>query len=77
MTSTASSLPLVGINEQFPEFHGRLRFDKETKKASVIDVIKIMTGQPGKGCSMTMKRLQETHPELGARFEKIRINSKV
>lgn len=68
---------MVGMDEQFPEFHGRVRFDRETKKGSVLDVIRVMTGQESRHCNMILSRLNENHPELCGRFEKIRVNNSV
>jgi hypothetical protein len=68
---------MVGMDEEFPEFHGRVRFDSETRKGSVLDVIHVMTGQERKNCSVILQRLSESHPELIHRFENIQINSKV
>jgi hypothetical protein len=69
--------PLIGMDEQFPEFHNRVRFDQQTKKASVLDVITVMTGQKSKHCSMVLARLSNTYPELYESFETIRIDGKV
>lgn len=68
---------LVGLDEQFPEFHGRVRFDQDTRKGSVLDVIHVMTGQLRRHCCRTLSDLEQNHPELCARFEKLRINGSV
>ncbi len=75
--NTAMSNEMVGIDEQFPEFHNRVRFDADTKKGSVLDVIHVMTGSKSGHASQALARLEETHPELCQRFEKTRLNGKV
>lgn len=76
-TTSASTNEMIGMDEEFPEFHNRVRFDCETKKGSVIDVIHVMTGQARNCCNVILLRLNDTHPELVQRFEKIRIEKKV
>lgn len=73
---TTTNQEMVGMDEQFPEFHGRVRFDRETKKGSVLDVIHVMTGQARHHCSRTLNNVRESHPELTQRFELIRINGR-
>lgn len=77
MVSLQTKREMVGIDEQFPEFHGRVRFDQETRKGSVIDVIHVMTGQRRNHCCRTLNDLKDSHPELCSRFEHIRINGAV
>jgi Ni,Fe-hydrogenase III small subunit len=68
---------MVSMEDAYPEFYNRVRFDRETRKASVLDVIGVMTSQNHRACNVTFLRLGTSHPELHARFEKIQINGKV
>lgn len=73
----AMAQEIIGIDEQFPEFHNRVRFDADTRKGSVLDVIQVMTGQERKNLNRVLTSIGETHPELVQRFEKIRIGGMV
>jgi hypothetical protein len=68
---------LVGMDQQFPEFHNRVRFDAATRKGSVLDVIHVMTGQAKRHCCTLLNSLSKAHPELTSRFQKIKIENKV
>ena len=77
MPTSVNPAEMVGLDTQFPEFHNRIRFDTDTRKGSVLDVIHVMTGMKSNDCAKTVKRLGETYPELVERFQKTRINGKV
>lgn len=67
---------MVGISEQFPEFHGRVRFDRETMKGSLRDTVRLM-GFNNKNASRAIKSIEENYPELFARFHHMKINGAV
>ena len=68
---------MTSMDSQFPEFHGRVRFDEATKKGSVLDVVQVITGLTSGNSSVVFSRLHETYPELCRKFQKTRINGKV
>jgi hypothetical protein len=77
MPVQAASTDVVGLAQQFPEFHNRVRFDADTKRGSVLDVIQLMTEQLPSNCSRTLRTLEASNPELTNRFQKTRINNRV
>jgi hypothetical protein len=76
-SSSGGANVMVSMEDAYPEFYNRVRFDRETRKASVLDVIGVMTSQKGSARSMIFKRLETSHPELYGRFETLAINGKV
>ncbi|BCU09074.1 hypothetical protein [Sicyoidochytrium minutum DNA virus] len=67
---------MVGMSEQFPEFHDRVRFDRETMKGSCLDVIRMM-GIERRNATRFFHAIENNYPELFAKFTKIKINGKV
>lgn len=65
------------LDDAFPEFHGKIRFDAETKKGSVIDVIHLVTGSARHNCCRTLKTLKEIYPEINEGIAQAQINQKV
>ncbi|CAK8996123.1 EsV-1-210/211 paralog [Durusdinium trenchii] len=65
-----------GLALEFPEFHGKVRFDAATKRGSVLDVIGVVTGYNSSSSSTALRRLSENFGELTERFQSIRINGK-
>lgn len=53
---------VVRLSESFPEFHNRVRIDKETNVLTALDLIKVLTNQIGTHCSRTWKETKENHP---------------
>lgn len=76
-SSNQNNPQLVPMDEEFPEFHNRVRFDTETKKGSVLDVIRVMTGQLSNNCCRTLTALESSYPEISEKIERARINNKV
>ena len=68
---------MTSMSTEFPEFHNKVRFDAETKRGSVLDVIKLMTGMTSNNIDRVFKSMTEKHPELFNQFSRCRINGKV
>lgn len=63
-------------NSKIPTFNfeNTVRFDKESKKGSVLDVIKVMTQMKGGNLNRKLNEIYQKHPEFKTFFTKMRIN---
>jgi very-short-patch-repair endonuclease len=62
------------LPEQNPLRSGKIRIDKTTEKASVIDIIRLMIGCTSGNANTTLSRLDSKNPEL-TNMQSIRINN--
>jgi hypothetical protein len=63
-------------NSKIPTFNfeNAVRFDKESKRGSVLDVIKVMTKIKGGNLNRKLNEIYEKHPEFKTFFTKMKIN---